>query len=166
MIIEDNISHYRFFSSILMTEHSVFPSDESEFKKFRSLLSKMYSNGNSTSVKKKAIAAITDIISNVLPDLYIMDYQLLEGEDACNGLSFTRDFIRASHILFVTGIDSNKTINKINSYTKDQQGNNIMESILKEETLDDEFAEEIRMLVKKLLKTKFSDDRPLDVSNL
>ncbi|MDN5286583.1 MAG: hypothetical protein JWR38_2857 [Mucilaginibacter sp.] len=166
LIIEDNINHYRFFFSLLNAKYTVFPADERDFKILRSLLSKMYSDGNSIGVKKKAVDSITEIIGDALPDLYIMDYQLLEGEDACNGLGFARDFIRKSRILFVTGIDSNKIINKINAYTRDPKNDNIMDSVLKEEKLDDEFADNIRTMVEELLKKNASDDRPLNISNL
>ena len=165
LIIEDNIEHYRFFHSQLSPKHEVYPKNERAFRLLRSQLSKMYSVGNTTSVVKKAAKAIAEIIENALPDLYIMDYQLMEGEDGCNGLKFTENFILKSRILYVTGIDSHKTINKINAFSKDSKSANIMNVLLKED-LTDEFADAFKNDVDELLSKGMSNDQPLNVANL
>ncbi|OCX54315.1 hypothetical protein BEL04_08635 [Mucilaginibacter sp. PPCGB 2223] len=169
IIIEDVEEHWKKLYSMLRQKYDVYPERLDQFKALRGQLAAVYGEGTEDNLIEKNDKLIKATISDFAAELCLVDYELMEGNEMCNGIRFSEDYLFNKIILFITGVkgeNSDEIRNKIKEHCegigpgtntgKDDNQNHV--DFLFKEKMNEDFRVRLMRWLAKFFKSNDTDD--------
>lgn len=161
-IIEDNEHDWETIKSWVHLDYKCYPSTLLEFEELRGDIDTLYAKGIDDEVVAEAKNKLIKLLKKHKPDLIIVDYELKEDDEFCNGIQLVKDFISRKNVLFMSGIVKDGAAhikNEIILFAQSGHNENKMHFLNKEDFKKKDFKDLLLSWVEKFLQADKPEEK-------